>query len=181
LFKHLESKARCPGCDVELDKSRRDALIKPDRVLQSLLDKMFPDLADEDRRNEAEFYTAKGILLKDDSMATPRPQARPAAAQPVAAPVALSTLVEISMSLVVENPSDFPDLARVHFLRTTNNLQILHVKKYIGKLTGLPVENIAVSCNGEELGGSLTLEFVQRTRWQDPHKDMVLTFKKKAA
>jgi len=152
LESHFARYNSCPECKVEVDVKKRDH-VKKDTVLQQLIDKIFPELHDSNNSNDK----------------PAEQQAQNLAAQSA----------EITLRIIAQDPLQFASSA-VHdtYLQTASHFQILHVKKYIARLSKTSVDSIAVYVSDEELASNQTLEFVYRTKWFDKSQDLILTFRK---
>ena len=64
------------------------------------------------------------------------------------------------------------------FLRTSGNLKVVHLKKYLMKKLALKnVAEIEILCKGETLGQELSLLFISKSRWLDADRDLVLNYR----
>ena len=64
------------------------------------------------------------------------------------------------------------------YLRTKALLTVAHLKKYLGRKTGLPAEvPIDIFCRDAPLENGLTLEQIVRTLWGDEDNDLVLYYR----
>uniref|UniRef100_A0A7S4P2T1 RING-type domain-containing protein n=1 Tax=Paramoeba aestuarina TaxID=180227 RepID=A0A7S4P2T1_9EUKA len=59
ILKYLQTKKTCPTCSVDLGVHPQ-RLLKFDRALQQLQDKVYPEAKKEDERREAEFFKERG-------------------------------------------------------------------------------------------------------------------------
>eukprot|EP00939_MAST-03C_sp_MAST-3C-sp1_P004351 g4351.t1 len=56
----------CPHCHRELSSANPEMMLRFDRTMQSLVDKIFPDIQTADREKEEAFYAARNIKRKED-------------------------------------------------------------------------------------------------------------------
>ena len=62
---------------------------------------------------------------------------------------------------------------------TNKNKTIATIKKHIYNYTGEPIDNIEVLCKNFPVADSHSLEYIRKTKWQNPDKVMCLMYKKK--
>lgn len=79
LKEFVAGKRRCPHCNTDL-KPNPVAFILHDRTLQSLVDKLHPEVVEADRERETAFYEARGIKRKPEFAAATGAQTRSTAA-----------------------------------------------------------------------------------------------------
>eukprot|EP00520_Triparma_pacifica_P007941 CAMPEP_0118652598 /NCGR_PEP_ID=MMETSP0785-20121206/11400_1 /TAXON_ID=91992 /ORGANISM="Bolidomonas pacifica, Strain CCMP 1866" /LENGTH=249 /DNA_ID=CAMNT_0006545119 /DNA_START=276 /DNA_END=1022 /DNA_ORIENTATION=- len=184
LFKHFRaSKPNCPICGIHLNLTLETTIL-PDRIMQDLVKKIFPEVLKEEEKQEEEFYKERGIKRKP----TQEPPKVVKPKKKVSTPQPFENTDELNFQLVpiegtdLPNPSlGLPKLSKP-FLRTSGRLKILQVKKYIQKKLDISVESSSLSifCKGGILGDELNLTFIQRTRWLNNPNDLVLHFRLKA-
>ncbi|GMI47286.1 hypothetical protein TrCOL_g9512 [Triparma columacea] len=152
--------------------------------MQDLVKKIFPEVIEEEEKAVEEFYKSKGIKRKP--MQEPARVVKPKKKVNVPQPSEHSD--ELNFQLAPVDTADLPDstlgLPKLSkpFLRTSGRLKILQVKKYIQKKLEVAVNStdISVFCKGGLLGDELNLTFINRTRWLNDPKDLVLHFRLKA-
>lgn len=161
-----------------------EGTILPDRIMQDLVKKIFPEVLKEEEKQEEEFYKERGIKRKP----TQEPAKVVKPKKKVSTPQPFENTDELNFQLVPIEGADLlnpnlglPKLSKP-FLRTSGRLKILQVKKYIQKKLDISVESssLSVFCKGGLLGDELNLTFIQRTRWLNNPKDLVLHFRLKA-
>ena len=166
--------ATCPHCNVSLGQHPMTG-IRADRTLDTLVAKLFPHFKAEESREEEEYNKSRSIpSAKRGPVAT---SAKPAKRQR-----ATDQSLDMSFKLVPEEPDAtdaYTDLEKP-FLRTSKKLRVIHLKKYLAKKLEMEkTSDIEISCNGETLGPELSLEFIQKTRWHDEERDLVLNYRKR--
>ena len=186
IMRHFkEGQQACPTCDSNLGTNPRD-LVRTDRTLQSIVDKVFPQFAAQ--------TTASAATKRPASPAGPgsgagggggRPPkaSRPSpAAQQSSAP-AEEPAEEISFSLqeVDVKPSSAGVRLEKPYLRTSARLTVAHLKKYLAKKmgpdSGVGPTSIQIMCRDEPLPLEISLDQITRTRWRDSSEDLVLTYR----
>ncbi|KOO31464.1 hypothetical protein Ctob_007904 [Chrysochromulina tobinii] len=137
-------------CENDCGPNPRD-IVRTDRTLQSIVDKIFPQFV-------------------KPSAPAPAPAAD---AEHKASPEEISfSLHEIEGSSRGHGKLDKP------YLRTKALLTVAHLKKYLGRKTGLPAEvPIDIFCRDAPLENGLTLEQIVRTLWGDEDNDLVLYYR----
>jgi polycomb group RING finger protein 3 len=68
IYKYLADRSDCPRCSVHLGTNPFE-LIKFDRQMQAIVDKIFPELEIQEAKREREFYKERGIEYQEP---TPR-------------------------------------------------------------------------------------------------------------
>jgi len=72
---------------------------------------------------------------------------------------------------IAMNPLEKP------LIRTSGQLKVGQIKKYLMNKLKLLGPNVDVLCNGDPLGNELSLIFIQRTRWLYPNEDLCLHYR----
>ena len=189
----------CPTCHVNLAPDPyRECLA--DRTMESIVDKLFPELRGADDEAEREFYAERGIKLKrqfrevassDDGVddggkehASKRQRKeeaeRSAPTQPQHAEMDFRLLPDDT----VDAAHSLPRLDRSS-IRASDHLKVSQIKKYLmmrlhlADRRGLPASAIEICCAGGTVGDELSLTFIERTRWMQAGKEMVLSYRKR--
>ena len=168
----------CPTCDSNLGTNPRD-LVRTDRTLQSIVDKVFPQFA---QKEETKAKPAAPPPRFDDG--APPPAAKKARPGPqAAAPVEEDAPEEISFSLQqASDPLTAAAAAKLEkpYLRTSSRLTVKHLKKYLLKKMkmepGASYE-IEFLCRGNLLDDEHSLDVIWRAHWRDQADDLVLEFR----
>ena len=191
----------CPTCHVNLAPDPyRECLA--DRSVESIVDKLFPELRGADDEAEREFYAERGIKLKrqfreaassDDGQdtgkqhASKRQRKKEAGSSSAAAPTQPKH-DEMDFRLLPDDTVDaahsLPRLDRTS-IRASDHLKVAQIKKYLmmklhlADRRGIPASAIEICCAGGTVGDELSLTFIERTRWMQAGKEMVLTYRKR--
>jgi len=156
--------------------------IRVDRNLQSIVDKIFPDLIRRDLELEKNFYIGRGLpvpeaLLEEES------KLRPSVPVPEPAPGPKRLKKgegnkriyndEVAFELALDESSaesaGLPKLDKP-FIRTSAKITVFHLKKFLSKKLNLKSTNeLEISYKGEVLGSEHSLEYVLKTRGVDPN------------
>eukprot|EP00743_Colponemidia_sp_Colp-15_P010302 GILK01011329.1.p1 GENE.GILK01011329.1~~GILK01011329.1.p1 ORF type:complete len:280 (+),score=52.37 GILK01011329.1:58-897(+) len=181
--------SRCPNCGEHLGVNPMETL-RLDRTIQHIVDKLFPDLIQEDARQEALLYDFCGLQKplddSEEALVKAEPNGQNGKERPnkrqkteatgTAAPRVQQADQEINFVLEPED-SSMEALPRP-FLRTSKKLTMLHAKKYLVKKLNLSsVNEVELLCQKEKLGNEYTLEFVYTTRWFKPERDLLLNYR----
>jgi len=195
LLSFARGSKECPTCHVNLAPDPyRECLA--DRTMESIVDKLFPELKGADDEAEKEFYEKRGIKLKrqfrevalsddkDDQEGTHAKRQKKVAKPPPAQP----KRDEMNFRLL---PDDTVDAAHclprldMTLIRASDHLKISQLKKYLmmklhlADRRGIPASAIEICCNGGTVGDELSLTFIERTRWMQAGKAMTLTYRKR--
>ena len=181
IMRHFkESQQVCPTCDSNLGTNPRD-LVRTDRTLQSIVDKVFPQFAAQTtaaaKRPASPAMAAGGGGGRAPKASRPSPAV---VQQPPPEEVAAE---EISFSLqeVGVKPSSAGVRLEKPYLRTSARLTVAHLKKYLAKKmgpdSGVGPTAIQIMCRDEPLPLEISLDQITRTRWRDSSEDLVLTYR----
>lgn len=192
IMRHFRESSMCPQCELSLGTNPRD-LVRTDRTLQSIVDKVFPPPprqppggaataeADDDMDvGESVGAGADELPPTEENGADEGADAGEAAADSSGAGAVEE---EISFSLHEhEESSRHAESAPLQkpYLRTKAQLSMSSLRKYLAKKMGLPAETtIEFYCRGEPLDPALTLEEIGRTIWNTPDEteDLVLHYR----
>ena len=190
----------CPTCHVNLAPDPyRECLV--DRTLESIVDKLFPELKGADEEAEKEFYEKRGIKLKrqfrevassDDegegreegTRAAKRRKRKQAESVSPTQPKRNEMNFRLLPDDTVDADHSLPRLDMTS-IRASDHLKISQIKKYLmmklhlADRRGIPASAIEICCNGGTVGDELSLTFIERTRWMQAGKEMVLTYRKR--
>jgi len=169
LVKHLEENNRCPECDIIIHQSHPLQYISFDRTMQDIVQKLVPNLQENELKRERDFYRARGLTC-------PKDIGGPANLTESASIVPEETKTEDpnfhrldeQVNIHLECKRSMKALKR-KFIRCSALATIAHLKKYIAKKTLNSVakyNEIDLLCNDELLGKDHTLKFVYVTRWR---------------
>jgi len=152
IYKYLAEKDDCPRCGVNLGTNPFE-LIKYDRQMQSIVDKLFPELELKEIQLERDFYKERGIEFqepnlslsktteittkrtsgefKDDTPLNPEPTKK----------IKKSEILnkfysdEVGFELVTDETEADRIVSKLEkpFIRTSAKVTVLHLKKYLKK------------------------------------------------
>jgi len=191
IMRHFRESQVCPTCDSNLGTNPRD-LVRTDRTLQSIVDKVFPQFAAQASTAAtaaaaaatAATAAAKRPASPPASTASPRPgkAARPGVAAGGSAAAAEEVQEEISFSLQEEVDESAATNVRLEkpYLRTSARLTVAHLKKYLAKKMKASAEvaaDLQIMCCGVALPLEISLDAIVRTHWQQASEDLVLTYR----
>jgi hypothetical protein len=194
IFKFFMENTDCPTCGISLLPFPLQT-VRVDRTLQSIVDKIFPDLIRKDLEQEKFFYVSRGMpvpesLLEEEGKLKPPTEAP----EPAPAPKRLKKGEgnkriyndEVAFELAVDESSaesvGLPKLDKP-FIRTSAKITVFHLKKFLSKKLNLKSTNeIEISYKGEILGSEHSLEYILKTRGVDPSsKGPTFVYRKKKA
>lgn len=188
LFKQIaKGLTKCPHCEMELGPNPKDFIVA-DRQMQSLVDKLLPELEEQDQAMEVAFYQERGIALKpefDPSSSAAHGDAREAKRPRRSLPARKEMNVKLVPDTTCPAARKLEALAKP-FLRTSCGLLIQQLQKYLQKKLCLSSEDageapaVELLCNGEVLGTELSLQFVEKTRWIDTSPTLELQYRLRA-
>jgi len=180
IHRHFRDSNVCPTCDTKLGTDPK-ALVRTDRTLQSIVDKVFPEFAKKDSAPKrqssppADDRPAKAAREGSGSWASS------SAAQGQAAEAdAAGQQQEISFSLQEANAQVEAAVGtrlEKPYLRTSVRLTVAHLKKYLAKKMRL-TEGVGIDilCRDVLLPMEMTLEAIAEAHWKDVSEDLVLKY-----
>lgn len=180
LFKFFMENTDCPRCGISLLPFPIQT-IRVDRTLQSIVDKIFPDLIRKDIEQEKNFYISRGIpvpeaLLEEEGKLKPATEAQEAAPGPKRLKKGEGNKRiyndEVAFELALDETSaesvGLPKLDKP-FIRTSAKITVFHLKKFLSNKLNLKNTNeIEISYKGELLGSEHSLEYILKTRGVAP-------------
>jgi len=194
IIKFFMENSDCPTCGISLLPFPLQT-VRIDRALQSIVDKIFPDLIRKDLELEKNFYLSRGMpvpesLLEEEGKLKPQTETQ----EPTPAPKRLKKGEgnkriyndEVAFELSVDESSaestNLPKLDKP-FIRTSAKITVFHLKKFLSKKLNLKSTNeIEISYKGEILGSEHSLEYILKTRGVDPSsKGPTFVYRKKKA
>jgi len=154
--------------------------LKFDRQLQTMVDRILPEVADKDLQREREFYEKRGIkmdVLHPQTQNNKPVETEPE--EPMAKKIKVSELKrfysdEITFALSLDQlESEIGGLKNLDkpYIRTSAKVTVKHIKKYIEKKLNLDsIKDLEITYRGEVLGNEHSLEYILKTRGLDPHE-----------
>ena len=172
IMRHFKEYSICPQCENDCGPNPRD-IVRTDRTLQSIVDKIFPQFVKPSAPAPAPAPAADAEHKVGSGAGAAGSGATGSGAAAEASPEEISfSLHEIEGSSRGHGKLDKP------YLRTKALLTVAHLKKYLGRKTGLPAEvPIDIFCRDAPLENGLTLEQIVRTLWCDEDNDLVLYYR----
>mmetsp|Transcript_11253 Transcript_11253/g.17076 ORF Transcript_11253/g.17076 Transcript_11253/m.17076 type:complete len:270 (-) Transcript_11253:84-893(-) len=166
----------CPKCNKSLEPDPYKAVLF-DRTMHEIVNKIFPHLAEQDAKDEEEFYMRRGIKRKQES----KPQENKTKATDKKKPIKSTWEDSMDFQLIPDaEPVEGKGLSPLEkpLLRTSGRLKIVQLKKFLAEKLKLDVVKLEVLCNGAPVGDELSLTFIHRTRWNDSlGEDMILCYR----
>jgi hypothetical protein len=170
IFKHFVDSNQCPHCDCDLGSTPLEK-IRHDRALQSIVDKVFPQFATQEKPAKLAFE-GSAIAGNDDHK-------RKAAASDDAPP-AKRAVEKLSFSLTpVPGCKATAKKLEKPFFRAPTALSVQHfVDRILGPRLGEPANTLEVLCQGKVVN-DMTLLKVHQLMWNNPDKELSLSFRVK--
>ncbi|CEM25057.1 unnamed protein product [Vitrella brassicaformis CCMP3155] len=193
----LRKKCYCPypDCGEDLGAQPFDA-VESDRTLQNLVDKLFPEFAEREKKEREGLYRFCGLdHLLEDSPGVPEQNglSAPAPKEKIGGGEATEELhkmlvkgryrevlqSDLTFMLLPKDDSLGP-LSRP-YLRTNSQMTVGHLMKYLVKKMNLhDTSEVQIMCEKQVCARSHTLEFLNKTRRMDRDKYMVLHYRRMA-
>lgn len=163
------TKMSCPRCHDFLAPNPMKNVVRPDPVMQNIVDKIFPRKINEIGKSEL-----KQKNSPENSNYIPHNPKRDITFE------FQNVCSDIKEYKENEGLPKLNNLDRP-FIRTSYNVTIKVLKKYLVlKLNDIKsIDDIEITCNNESLGNEWNLEFIRKTRWQDYSSDMILGYRKR--
>lgn len=167
-MRHFCESNVCPQCDSHLGTNPKD-LVRTDRTLQSIVDKVFPQFAQSQEQAKS----------AEKRAASPADEARPGKSQRQASAGEEASQDEVSFSLQEDEPLP-PEVAtklEKPFLRTKAQLTVAHLKKYLSRKMQLSADaEVEILCRGRPMPAQMTLDRIVKDHWKDTD-DLVLNYR----
>jgi len=175
IYKYFREHLDCPQCGANLGTYPYDKL-KFDRQIQTMVDKILPDVVAKDIQLERDFYEKRGIKVDIPFPQGPKKPVQEEPEEPVAKKIKKSELKrfysdEVSFELTLDENETTNDLKRLDkpFIRTSAKVTVKHLKKYLQKKLNLEsIKELEITYRGEVLGTEHSLEYILKTRGVDP-------------
>lgn len=187
IVKYLEEHTKCPQCDQLIHQSHPLNYISHDRTMQDIVYKLVPNLYQNEKDRELEFYRLRGLTL-------------PTSLSGSETPPPFSHNNNIDKDESTENSNNADDCHRTdeqvnvcleccstqqlkrRFIRCSSQATITHLKKYIALKLYHDTQrytDVEILCNEEPLGKDHTLKFITVTRWRAKNRPLALTYRPK--
>ncbi|KAJ1620007.1 hypothetical protein T492DRAFT_1081416 [Pavlovales sp. CCMP2436] len=163
IARHFQGSSECPTCKKALGVNPADG-VRNDRTLQSIVDKVFPHYANEPANRESQ-----ESLKQSDEIEPAAKRARPP-----------TEPLQLSFELVEEAGTLLPLRLERPFLRTDASMTVAHVRKHLARKAGSELSEgmvLQLFCHEQLLRPECALGKAYRECWNNPLKDMVLTFR----
>ncbi|KAL3900732.1 MAG: hypothetical protein SGPRY_012404, partial [Prymnesium sp.] len=176
IMRHICESNTCPQCDSQLGTNPKD-LVRTDRTLQSIVDKVFPQFART--AEQAKRPEKRSLSPVDDGKQSKA--AKGAGELGVGGEGEREEVVdEVSFSLCEAEPR----LSTQHgtklekpFLRTKSHLTVAQLKKYLARKMSLTAGNeIDVLCRKSVMPPEITLDRILKEHWKNVD-DLVLHYR----
>jgi len=181
IYKYFLENSECPTCGISL-KPFPMQTIRVDRTLQSIVDKIFPQLLLKDLQEEKFFYVERGLpipdaLLEEENKAAPSIPTvdnQPPPSKRLKKGEAHKRIYndEIAFELSLDAACTDIDLPKLDkpFIRTSAKITVFHLKKFLSKKLNLKTANeVEITYRGEVLGSEHSLEYILKTRGMEPN------------
>eukprot|EP00118_Oscarella_pearsei_P016772 m.162414 g.162414 ORF g.162414 m.162414 type:complete len:355 (+) comp38841_c0_seq17:40-1104(+) len=180
IVKYVQSDAnreRCPTCRVIIKEAQPMAGLRPDRTLQDIVDKLLPNVhEDEERRKE--LFMATRHLEGKMKMKYSKPSS--SANIPVMRVLPPPDEDKVSLLLKPEDTKNLPgNFLFEKYLRCSARMTVAHLKRFLTAKSNWKDEQpqqLDIFCKGNPLRDELTLEFIWRIRWGNTRQTMVLEY-----
>jgi len=194
IYKYFVENSQCPTCEISL-KPFPMLTIRVNRTLQSIVDKIFPQVLLKDLQDEKAFYLERGLpipdaLLEEENKAAPPPPSidQPPPSKRLKKGEAHKRIYndEVAFELALDPSSpetaDLPKLDKP-FIRTSAKITVFHLKKFLSKKLNLKsVNDVEITYRGEVLGSEHSLEYILKTRGlEQSAKGPIFIYRKKSA
>jgi len=135
-----------PRCNVNLGANPWD-MIAPDRQLQTIVDKIFPQIASREGEIERQFYKERGLEMPTQTLAAQPKKEEEVPDEPVRTRVLKKSEAmkkfysdEVGFELLLDEGEKDIALQKLDkpFIRTSARVTVLHLKKYLQKKLSFP-------------------------------------------
>jgi len=192
IYKSFQNEKKCPICGVTLGGKFSDSL-RQDRIIQALINSIFPEMEMEEVVAEETFYKARGITTPFKVYEPPKIKRRGGYSDPFeykrrrkikeTEPYKPVEVVEKTINFILRLDPTQMDIDGIKQnlpkpnLRTSSKVTITHLKKFLVQKLRLSSPNeVDIMCRGEVMGNEHTLEYISKTRHIDISKDLELSY-----
>lgn len=176
IVKHLEDGDNCcPKCGLLIHQSYPKQYISFDRTMQDIVDKLVPNLIQEEYKRKKRFFSMHGIQYMADQSCL-KPKCIPSIQQNSNQNLHLND--EQVMIWLCRGDNVLQKIEKP-YLECSVNATIKILKKFIAMKLGLGKEKhieLDLLCNKEILGRDHTLKFVLVTRWRSKPPPLLLEY-----
>ncbi|XP_064602249.1 polycomb group RING finger protein 3-like [Liolophura sinensis] len=175
LVKYLDDNNSCPTCEIVIHQSHPLNFISHDRTMQDIVYKLVPNLQENEKKKQQEFYRSRGIPFPKtlsnneecDNQATEDQDCHRSDEQ---------------VNICLECKSHQMKTLKRKFIRCSINATITHIKKFVAlKVLNntCRYKDVDILCNDEILGKDHTLKFVAVTRWRQKDVPLLLHYRQR--
>jgi len=190
IYKSFQNEKKCPTCGVALGGKFSDSL-RQDRIMQALINSIFPEMEMEEAMAEETFYKARGItplkvyeppkIKRRGGYSDPfeykrhRTKKEPEPCKPI-------EISEKTISFILRLDSSQMDIDGIQNLpkpnlRTSSKVSITHLKKFlVQKLLLSSLSEVDILCRGDVMSSEYTLEYISKIKHIDISKDLELSY-----
>lgn len=189
------SQYKCPYCDEPIHETNPWELLREDKKLEYIISQLIPGLTEREKKRRQLFYSENGTDDPDEQSTTTKSNisnvkteqegtgksASTTGHHEAARPVLDSSQIGLHLNYIepalISNFSSGKEKMNYHglekpYLRTSSNITVAHLKKFLQKKLKQSSIDVDILCNGELMGKHHTLEFIYMTRWR--YKEGVL-------
>lgn len=173
----IQSRKECPTCKNPTSAN----MIRPDHLMQALFAKLYPDVEKEDEEREKEWYKERNIPMPERQLpvyagkktAKPVPKRPRVAIEPNTHVASATSLSKSSMVRLEVRRDDPNEQIPKGFLQVPSSTSVETIKTNVALQLKVEADRIILTCKGKELPMTYTVEYIQKTIWNDSTIDMV--------
>ncbi|XP_062519059.1 polycomb group RING finger protein 1-like [Corticium candelabrum] len=175
IVKHVtrpDTRHRCPVCNVLIRDAQPLAGLRLDRTLQDIIDKLLPQVKEENEKNEDEFNASRNIEKKSSPSGS---RLSSSSNSPVERTIFATDEEKISFLLQPSRGESFDSFKK--YLRCSSRMTVLHLKRFLLEKVGWSdAHQLQILCRGNVLRDELTLAFIWRIRWGNMKSLLIIEY-----
>lgn len=182
LVKFLLENNTCPACGLLIHQSHPLHYISHDRTMQDIVYKLVPNLQENEKKRQIEFYKRKGIQMPNGDVTEEDKKNIEKTAPEQEDKKDYHRLDEqVNICLECKEINTMKSLKR-KILRLSSQATVTHLKKFVASkvLDSLDrYKDVDILCNDELLGKDHMLKFIIATRWRVDDGPLLLHYRRR--
>ncbi|XP_052772780.1 polycomb group RING finger protein 3-like [Mya arenaria] len=182
LVKFLLENNTCPRCGDLIHQSHPLNYISHDRTMQDIVYKLVPNLQENERKRQIEFYKKRGIQMPNgDAYEEDKKNMEKSPPKQVDNKDFHRLDEQVNICLECKEINTLKSLKR-RILRLSSLATVTHLKKFVALKVFDTIDrykDVDILCNEELLGKDHMLKFIIATRWRNTDGPLLLHYRRK--
>lgn len=182
LVKFLLENNTCPRCGILIHQSHPLNYISHDRTMQDIVYKLVPNLQENEKRRQVEFYRKRGLQMPHgESYEDDKKNIEKSSPDKEDNKDYHRLDEQVNVCLECQEINILKSLKR-RILRLSSQATVTHLKKFVALKVFDSIDryrDIDILCNNELLGKDHMLKFIIATRWRLADGPLLLHYRKR--